>query len=103
MLPFVRVKTNSQEGRELNRSTQRVFQSLTGNPLLNGPNIVNDVVLTTADTLVSHGLGRTPLGYIIIGLNANATIYTSPTTNNASTATLILRASGNVTANILFF
>jgi|TARA_R110002167_G_C12414559_1_gene628249 hypothetical protein len=77
------------------------------NPLFQLPfasgNRVQDVDITTADTIVDHGLEQTPEGWIILKQNAAQVIYESATVNDFPETTVILKANGTVTADLFFF
>ena len=77
------------------------------NPLFQLPfasgNRVQDVELTTADTIVDHGLEQKPEGWIILKQNAAQVIYESATVNDFPGTTVILKAGGTVTADLFFF
>ena len=72
-------------------------------PSINGISIVRNVILTTADKNVNHLLNRSYLGYLVINRNANATVFTSLTTNNNQNLFIILKASATVTVDLMFF
>ena len=104
MEQYINVGAQSREVQNLENAVLKVFNSLYPNPLLNNPYIsVGNAFSGTNDLIVPHKLNRVPKGYIVIGRNANAMIYTSSTTNTAPKAYMILKASGTVTADILFF
>ena len=77
------------------------------NPLFQLPfasgNRVQDQVITTADTVVDHGLEQAPEGWIILKQNAAQVIYESATVNDFPETTVILKAGGTVTADLFFF
>ena len=77
------------------------------NPLLQLPfasgNRVQDVPITTADTIVDHGLEQAPEGWIILKQNAAQVIYESATVNDFPATTVILKAGGTVQADLFFF
>ena len=77
------------------------------NPLLQLPfasgNRVQDVDITTSDTVVDHGLEQAPEGWIILKQNAAQVIYESATVNDFPGTTVILKAGGTVTADLFFF
>ena len=77
------------------------------NPLLQLPfasgNRIQDVEITTADTIVDHGLEQKPEGWIILKQNAAQVIYESATVNDFSKTTVILKAGGTVTCDLFFF
>lgn len=103
MKPFVTVHTTMRETQELNNNLVRTFNSISKNPLLNSPVLIQGIALTTADSIISHKLGRQYVGYIITNINANQNVYTSSTVNVAPEVQIILKASGAVTVDILFF
>ena len=77
------------------------------NPLFQLPfasgNRVQDVEVTTSDTIVDHGLDQAPEGWIILKQNAAQVIYESATVNDFPETTIILKAGGTVTADLFFF
>ena len=77
------------------------------NPLFQLPfasgNRVQDVDITTADTIVDHGLEQAPEGWIILKQNAAQVIYESATVNDFPATTVILKAGGTVQADLFFF
>ena len=77
------------------------------NPLFQLPfasgNRVQDQEITTADTIVDHGLEQTPEGWIILKQDAAVVIYESATANDFPETTVILKAGGTVTVDIFFF
>ena len=77
------------------------------NPLFQLPfasgNRVQDLEITTSDTIVDHGLEQAPEGWIILKQNAAQVIYESATANDFPQNTIILKAGGTVTADIFFF
>jgi hypothetical protein len=63
--------------------------------------ILRGVELTGGtDTAVDHGLGREPLGWMVVDANAAATYYQGSTTNAHPDRTLFLRASATVTVDL---
>ena len=77
------------------------------NPLFQLPfasgNRVQDVEITTADTIVDHGLEQTPEGWIVLKQDAAQVIYESATANDFPETTIIMKAGGTVTADLFFF
>jgi hypothetical protein len=59
-----------------------------------------DVALSSTETLVSHKLGRVPVGYVVVSVNAGAVVYVS---TEATEATIGLKSSASCTARIIFF
>lgn len=57
----------------------------------------------STDTAVAHGLGRTPLGYLVATQNAAASFFTSPNASPDGKNVLLLQASAAVTASFWVF
>lgn len=53
------------------------------------------------DVIVAHGLGRLPVGYIVVGLSASLTVYDGVGAN--TTSNLVLRANATGTARLLVY
>lgn len=68
-------------------------------PLVQG-NLLENISLGTADTDVKHKLGRNLVGWIIIKINANETVWESGAVDNKF---LPLQASGDVTVTLWVF
>lgn len=103
MLPkFREIKTALKDLSDLQDSLKNVFNTILNLKLLDYT-IVKDVVITTADTFVSHKLSRPVIGYIFIRKNAGVTIWESTTLNKANSSVIILKSSATVTTTILFF
>lgn len=104
MEPYIRVAADDRQTQELDNNVNRVFQSLYSNKLLNNPVIVTGLTFVAGTNLVvNHKLNRPVTGFIPINLNAASIIYQSTTTNATPKTSIILKASANVTADILFF
>lgn len=69
------------------------------NPISNGI-ILKDVPLILGATVIDHRLGRVPQGWILIDINAAATIYRSAAFNDL---TLTLTSNAAVTASLYVF
>lgn len=104
MEPYVRVIANDRQIQEIDNNVSRCFNSIQTNPLLANPMYITGLVFTgTADLIVNHRLNRPVRGYIISRSDAGQTIYTSSTVNPAPSAQIILKATGTINADILFF
>jgi len=63
-----------------------------------GASFIQNAAIGTSQTPVAHKLGRTPVLWIVVGINANATIYSS----QASDANyLYLTASAGCTGSFV--
>lgn len=63
-------------------------------PILNGT-LVQASLLASGAVNVNHGLGRVPQGWIVVGIDAQATVWSSGSTNK--TLTLLTSADAGVT------
>ena len=92
-----------------NASTDQVqgYIATALNPLFQLPfasgNRVQDQDLSTADTIVDHGLEQKPEGWIVLKQDAAVVIYESATVNDFPEATIIMQAGGTVTVDLFFF
>ena len=62
--------------------------------------LVENVAIGTTNTAISHKLGRTPLGYVIVGKNGPGDIYMS---GESDSLTLNLTSTAAVTASLWVF
>lgn len=62
-----------------------------------------NVSIETNDTVVNHGLGRPPRGWIVVDKTGVGDVYRSSSNNPAPNQTMILKASEEVTASFMFF
>lgn len=64
--------------------------------------VVENVIVGTSATNIAHGLGRPPIGWVIIDKNANATVW-KPSASPQPSTLLTLQASTQVTISLLIF
>lgn len=62
--------------------------------------VLVEFLASGTDTVVPHLLGRPPLGYLVVGLSENMTVYYGSVSSNERNVTL--RASAVGTAWVLF-
>ena len=65
--------------------------------------LLHNVALINGTTVVNHKLGRPLVGWLIVGINAAATIYDSQATNPTPQLTLILNSNAKATVNLWVF
>jgi hypothetical protein len=85
-------------GRVLRNLDERIKQ-LTRIPILDGV-LISDVVVTTSGVTVGHGLGRVPVGCIIVKTPANVAYTTDEFTKTQLDVTC---SSGTRTVNLWVF
>lgn len=67
--------------------------------LLNGI-LLSDLSLSTTQSTVNHKLGRTPIGFFVVGNNAAAVVYSSGASDDLN---LYLKSSASCTASLWVF
>jgi len=67
---------------------------------LNQMIVIDNVVLAIGNNVINHGLGRVPTGWIVMDINAAATIYRSAAFN---VTTLTLNSSAIATIRLGVF
>lgn len=92
MRAFRRIHAKNPEIRLLQDSLREQFDDLQNIPFLSGHLLTED--LLSGDTILLHGLGRQPLGWFIVDLADDVTVYRSAW----STTTLTLNASAAATS-----
>jgi hypothetical protein len=98
---FRRLNTGDEA---LDRVQSAVVDALQGQlpSVFEGGIVIEGVqLLSTGPTVLQHGLGRLPLGYLVLKRNAAATIWDTPTPAPAST--LKLETTADVTVTLLVF
>ena len=101
-IPFTQLSTGSAATDQVQGYIATALDPLLQLPFASG-NKVEDVEITTSDTIVDHGLEVEPEGWIILKQNAAQVIYESATVNDFPETTVILKAGGTVTADLFFF
>lgn len=109
-LTLPRNVSNLTDVDQLGRYTQQALDDLDG--VINGniefgQNILTkqlDVMFLTAnsDTVVQHGLGKAPTGFIVVGLDVASIVYSSPTASTVDVLYLRCNTS-KVNAKVLVY
>jgi hypothetical protein len=104
VISFKKIRTADEVLNRVQDSFDQALKSITRQDAL-AKVVIEDVVLVAggADNIVSHKLGRSVKGFLVVRKNAEADIWESPTTNNLPTKQIILRASAAVTVTLWFF
>lgn len=93
------MQTESREVNQLQSNIATVLNPLLSNPLLNG-SFLTGIALISGTTVIAHGLGRTPQGWMLTDINGAATVYRSAAFNSS---TLSLTSDASVTVNLYVF
>ena len=97
---FKKLNIKDFETNQLQNNVAEFLNQVTSKSILDG-RILENVAVSTTATEIAHGLGRKPLGYIIVKSNAHVTIY--DTTSTTPTVTIKLTASATATINLWIF
>lgn len=98
--PFRKINTRDADLMRLQDAVAESFSSITS-PLLDG-RLVRNVAVSTSPTFVEHGLGREPLGFLIVDRIENVSVWRSPT-NPAPAKLLALAADVPSTVTLYVF
>lgn len=102
MIPVFRaIRTGVRDIQKLQDALNKVFNSITAKEIIDGRLISNVVLTTGSANEVNHGLGVPVRGWIVVGKNANANIWSSA--SSTPNSTLILNTSANVTVSLWVF
>lgn len=101
--PFRRIRAKDPDLKSVQDAVAFVFQDITPKEILDGRVIKNVSLNSSTATVVEHGLGRAPIGYIGIKANAPANIYDTQDSNPSPSATLQLKADAAVTVSLWVF
>ena len=71
---FRRINTTDRDLILVQDNVANTFNPLTRVPILDGV-LLTDIALSTVAARIEHTLGRIPLGYIVVMLNKNATVF----------------------------
>lgn len=94
MINFV---SNELDDKSL--ALQDVISNLNTNTIFNGRLVKDISVSSSADTVINHGLGRIPNGYIIVKKLANCDLVFK----SSNTLTITLRSSASTTLSLWVF
>lgn len=95
---FKKSQTTNSELDKVQDDISYVLQPILQSAIINGVQ-VNGVLIGTGPTSVNHGLGRTPLGCIIVDRDAAPV----PWTLSKNKQTIVLQASSSVTVNLWIY
>lgn len=95
MKAYRKIKAVLPEINALQQQVEEVLNPLVRIPLLDGVPFT-DVAITTDGIQIEHGLGRTPLGFIVTDNNADVRIWRTA----SDSFTLTLDASGTATISV---
>lgn len=94
---FKRLFFNDQVMSRFQDNVTTWTDQLSGCPFLRG--VLIETLITSSDTIINHGLGKTPEGYLVLSQDANTPIWKITSNENAIT----LKASTNVNVKIWVF
>lgn len=102
MIPkFRAIGTTDRVLQKLQDALSKIFNSLETKSIIDG-RLINDVFITSGTPKeIDHGLQRPIIGWIIVGKNANAVVWSS--ISDIPNRTLIFNASANVTVSLWVF
>lgn len=101
----IKLPIQQTEDRQLNTLQQQWSAALT--PFLSlplsTPSILTNVTLSAGLNTVSHGLGRTLIGWYPVRVRSNSALWDSQDTNSNPSKTLLLNATSAVVVDLVVF
>lgn len=79
-----------------------IIDNALNSPIIDG-NLLTGVALASGANVINHKLGRALQGWLIVGNNANVTVYDTQASNSTPNLTLQLTASGAATVSLWCF
>ena len=99
MKKYKKLYSSDDITRQLQDNVDAAIGPIIDKPIVDGV-LLKSIALTTGSIdIVSHKLGRTPLGYIIVKRSADSTIWESETNKRS----INLNCSADVTVSIWVF
>jgi hypothetical protein len=80
-----------------------VIKLITASEVIDGVLVQNVAIVAGTTKYVSHGLGREPLGCVIVRKRADARTWDTQDSNTTPKSTFALNASADVTVDCWFF
>ena len=102
MEPWKRVSSDDRVIEELQDNAEPVMRHVEQAFSLNGVLRKKETIIT-GPTDITHGLGRAPIGFVIIRRRGNATVWDLQDDNTNATKTLTLIASADVEVDVWIF
>lgn len=100
MIPrFRKVRANDADLNRAQEAVDQVFAQILVKQILDG-HLIEDVTINTTND-VSHGLGVTPRGWVIVRKDANEDVWEN--VSSVPTRLLSLESSGAVTVSLWVF
>lgn len=100
---FVTVFTDDENLERLQSSLKSVLDVVTDVQILDGTQLTNVSVKTGQSNFINHGLGRSPLGWIVTRKKSAADVWDAQDDNKSKDRTLDLRSDADVTLDIWIF
>lgn len=96
---FRKINTMDRDLSLIQDNVSNTFNPITRIPILDGQ-LLTAIELGTASQRIEHTLGRKPLGYIVVMLNQDATVFG---TESDSRLITLSASANNTTCNLWIF
>lgn len=93
---FKRVRTQSAGIEAVQDNIQAFVRPIEMDPLVDGETFTGQAITAGTNLVISHGLGRTPTGFLVLWNNANSVVYGI----SRDSTTITLAASANCTIDV---
>ncbi len=99
--PYREVRTADTDLGRIQDAVKASLRDISSRSILDGQILTGRSLLTGQSNVISHGLGRPLLGWILVGQDANAVVWASPSVTPG--LTLVLQCSANCTVSLWVF
>lgn len=99
---FKKIQFEDYETSQFQQNVESALNPILSKPLIDHTIIKSVFVSSSADTNVNHGLQKL-VSVIPINLNANAVVWQKQSLNPTPTVSVLLRASADVTCDLILF
>jgi len=99
-------KKNYTTDNQLNKLQDNIAEAISPfikNLLLDGSILSGIELVTGQDNIINHKLGRSLVGWLIIGNDTNAVVYDNQANNSLPNSTLLLITTANCTVKLYVF
>ena len=103
-MTFKKLITADQALNRIQANMAEAIAKIESGPQMSGV-ILKDVVLAgaAADTVIQHGLARTPVGFLVLYKSATGDVWNSATSNVRPDLEIILKAGAAMTVTLWVF
>lgn len=101
--PYRKVRVDDNVLRQMQDAIEMPIRDISKRAILDGQLLEGVALLSSADNVVNHKLGKTLTGWLVVRQNASSIIWDDQAANGRPQDYLILKCSANVTISLWVF